>query len=968
MSSCKPTLKFEFIPAFYLHDMLKLRQTEIAAAVTVVLASAQTAMAQSESRPQQLQRVEITGSHIKRIDAETASPVEIVRRQDIKRSGASSVRELFETLPSFTSSLSDIKGITSFAIGASSVSLRGLGKQSTLVLLNSRRVSPYALPDFNEVFTNVDSLPLDAIERIEILKSGGSAVYGSDAVAGVINIITRKDYRGIVAGGDTERSTVSHKFGESSVHATGGFGNYDTDRYNVLANVEFFKRDSVIWRDVLQYANPLTLAVIPKGNGQFSGYSYPGNVSGQGPVPGCAPALLIGGTCLHDRYTRFEAQPKTDRVNFLVSGSLKINDEVEGFSEALYSSIKTQYITPFAGYGFFPDVTWGDPLTNKARNFYFRGLPDGHPLNAVGGEVQLRYRFVDGPSEVNVTSDNYRVLAGLRGTYKTWDWESAVSLMGSKVDDRQRGAFSDSGFKQVIGDYKGSIFVDSPIPLDPDFFNKPNGYKIGQPNSAAVIDTLFPNFGYKAETRQIAVDGKMSGELMNLPAGPLSVATGFELRNERMDISPSANLLAGDIVGVGLVSSHATRTFGAVFGELTAPVTKNLEAQVAARIDKFPGFDAHLSPKLGLRYQPAKELLLRGTVEGGFRAPNLTESATSTKFSFSNGVTDPKRCNQASNLAADLRSQANALPTGDPNKVDLNARADQVENAECAGGVINVIANNPNLKPEVSRSASLGLVFEPTKDLSLSLDYWNIHRKDEIGSKSTQELLAAEDALPPGAKIERKLLTEDSVFRPSEQTTYGVTVGPLSSILGSFENVSRTKTEGFDLGANGRFQLGLGKLDVGFLATYLKSYYSYSTVINAYGNNLAGTYGFPRLTATLTAALTTGPFVNGIRIKHSGPTKLETDYFDDNWNVAGCAAKGIKPEDCRVGTTSRLDYFFSYTGVKNLMLGIYVRNLLNQFPAFDRRALTDDGGNTIPQQREDAQRRALRLSLEYKFL
>lgn len=947
--------------------MPKLCKTDIAVAVAALLTASQGALAQSDTQPQQLQRVEITGSNIKRIDVETSSPVQIISREDIKRTGATSVRELIDALPSSTSGLSDISGSNSFAGGASSVSLRNLGKQATLVLLNFRRVSPFALADFNEVFTNVDSLPLDAIERVEILKNGGSAIYGSDAVAGVINIITRKDYRGLVIGGDTERSTVSHKFGESSIHATAGFGDLEKDRYNLLANVELFKRDQVIWRDVLQYANPIMLSKIPQGNAQLSSFSYPGNIIGDGPIAGCDPALIIGGLCRYDRFARFEAQPKADRVNLLVSGRLKVSDTMEGFSEVLYSRTKTQYISPYATYGINPDVTWGDPATNSARNFYYRGLPAEHPLNPLGEEAEFRYRFVDGPSEEKVTADNYRVLAGLRGTYKTWDWESAVSVMGSKVDDVQRGAFSDSGFKQVIGDYKGSVFVDNPIPLDADFFNKPGGYRIGQPNSTDVIDTLFPRFGYKAETRQIALDGKISGELMNLPAGPLGLATGFDLRHEKMDISPTANLLAGDVVGFGLVSTHAARTFGAVFAELNAPVTKQLEAQIAARIDKFPGFNAHLSPKLGLRYQPSKELLLRGTIEGGFRAPNLTESATSTKFSFQNGVTDPQRCTQASNLASDLRAASDALPASDPNKALFAARADQVETAECAGGVANITANNPKLKPEVSRGASLGLVFEPTKDISVSIDYWNIHRKDEIGLKDTQELLAAEGALPPGSSINRNPLAADPVFTPAEQAAYGVTVGNLSSIVGEFENVSRTKTAGFDVGVNTRSNIGLGKLDVGFLATYVKSYYSYSTVINAYGNNLAGTYGVPRLTASLTAALTTGPFVNGIRIKHSSATKLQTDYFDDNWSVAGCADKGISEANCRVGTTSRLDYFFNYTGIKNLTVGVYVRNLLNQFPAFDQRKLSDDGGNVIPQQQEDAQRRTLRLSLEYKF-
>lgn len=948
--------------------MQNQRHTKIAAAITGLLTSANPAFAQSEATPTQLERVEITGSNIKRIDTETSSPVQVINREGIKRTGATTVRQLLDALPSSTSGLSDLNGSNSFAGGASSVSLRNLGKQSTLVLLNFRRVSPYALADFNEVFTNVDSLPLDAVERVEILRNGASAIYGSDAVAGVINIITRKDYRGLVAGGDYERSTVSKKFGEGTFHITGGFGNLDTDRFNVLANIEFFKRDQVMWRDVLQYANPLTLANIPSGTGQLSSFSYPGNIIGVGPVSGCDPSLVIGGLCRYDRYTRFEAQPRADRVNSLVSGQLRINESLEAFGEVLLSRTKTTYTNAFASYGFNPDETWGDPSTNMTKNFYFRGLPVGHPLNPTDDEVEFRYRFVDGPSEQQVTSDNYRVLAGVRGTYKSWDFESAVSLMGSKADQVERGFFSDSGFKSVIGDYKGSrVPVDQRIPLDPDFFNKPGGYKIGQPNSQAVIDTLFPRFGYKAETRQLALDGKISGELMHLGGGPLSLATGFDLRHEKMNISPSANLLAGDIVGLGLVSTDAARTFGAVFAELDAPLTKEWEAQVAARIDKFPGFNAHVSPKLGLRYRPTKELLFRGTLEGGFRAPNLTESATSTKVSFGTGITDPKRCSQAGALAADLRAQSDALPDNDPNKALLAARADIVEQAECGGGVANITSNNPTLKPEVSRSLSLGLVFEPTKDFNVAIDYFNIHRQDEIGLKSTQELLAAEGNLPPGSSINRNPLGADSVFTAAEQEKYGVTVGQLSSIVNRFENVSRTKTEGFDLGVNSTFGLGGATVDVGFLATYVKAYYSYSTVINAYGNNLAGTYGIPRLSASLTAALTTGPFVNGIRIQHSSATSLQTDYFDDNWSLAGCAAKGISADDCRVGTTSRLDYFFNYKGVKNLTFGVYVRNLLNQFPAFDARALTDTGGNVIPQQAEDAQRRALKLSVEYKF-
>jgi iron complex outermembrane recepter protein len=926
--------------------MPKLRLTQIAAAVAV-LASSPLAFAQSE--PQQLQRVEITGSNIKRIDVETSSPVQVINREDIRRTGATSVRELLDALPSTTSGLSDISGSNSFAGGASSVSLRNLGKQATLVLLNFRRVSPYALADFNEVFTNIDSLPIDAIERVEILKNGASAIYGSDAVAGVINIITRKDYRGIEIGGDYQRSTESGKFGQGTVHLSGGFGNYDNDRFNVLANVELFKRDNVIWRDILGHASESTLQRIPKGNAQLS-------------TAGCPPALIISSLCRYDRYSRFEAQPSAERANLLLSGRFKVNQTTEAFAEILYSKTKTAYLSPFQTYGgsTTAPVTWGDPVTGKGRTFFYRDLPATHPLNPTGDEAELRYRFVDGPSEETVKSDNYRALLGLRGTYRNFDWETALAALGASTDDVNRGRFSDSGFKQVIGDYNSD-------PIEPDFFNKPGGYQIGQPNSAAVLDKLFPAYGNKGSTRQIAWDGKISGEVATLPAGPLGLAAGFDLRHETFKITPSDNLLAGDIVGFGVTKTDAARTYGALFTELNVPVTKEIEAQVAARLDKFPGFDAHLSPKLGLRYQPSKELLLRGTVEGGFRAPNLTESATSTKSSFENGVNDPKRCPQALALAADLRAQSAALPATDPNQALLAARADIVEGNECFAGVANITANNPRLKPEVSRSASLGLVFEPTKEVNVTIDYWNIHRRDEIGLKTTQELLNSEGSLPPGSSISRNSLTGDQTFSPAELTTYGVTAGSLNSITGIFENTAKTKTAGFDVGVTSIVRSPLGKVDLGFLATYLKSYYAYSSTSNRWGNNLAGTYTFPRLSATLSAALTTGPYVNGVRVVHSSGTSLERDFFDVGWTAADCPGRGIAVQDCRVGTTSRLDYFFNYTGVKNLTVGVYVRNVLNRLPPFDIRDLVDNGGGIIPQNREEAQRRTLKVSIGYKF-
>lgn len=939
------------------------------AAVALTLASSCVVHAQEASANGPVQKVIVTGSNIARIDVETATPVQIMRRDEIVRTGANSVQELLNTLTSSTGSLSDIGGSNSFAGGASSASLRNLGKQSTLILLNSRRVAPYALADYNEVFTNLDSLPLDAIDRIEVLRNGGSAVYGSDAVAGVINIITRSDFKGVQVKASEDQSLLNKQFRSRTASLTGGIGDLAADRYNVLANVELFKRDSVVWRDVIDDINPIygnKFSTVKDKSGLMFGnrgapstFSYPGNLIGVGPVPGCS-TVNAAGLCVYDRFQRFEVQPKADRVNVLVSGKFKLGDSMEAFSEILYSRTKTEYLNAFGTYGSTSaDATWGDPRNGSARTFTYRYLPATHPLNPTGDEVELRYRFADSGGYRRSDSAQYRVLTGLKGDWAQYQWESAIGVMGSKTTDRSRGAISDSGFKSVVGNY-------DPAQTDPLFFNR--DYKIGQTNSPAVLNTLFPENGYDGKITQYFWDGKVAGDVTTFNGRPVGVAVGADLRHEKYLIMPTANLLAGDIVSNGAATADAQRSTGSMFAEVNLPVTSQLEVQAAGRVDKFPGFNAHVSPKLAMRFEVSKKLMLRGTLESGFRAPNLTESAQSSKFAFDNGITDPKRCSQALALASDLRAQSDALPASDPNKGLLSARADIVEGAECATGVASNVRNNPNLKPETSRSGTIGFVVEPVKGLNLSLDYWNIERRNEIGTRSTDELLAAEDTLAPGT-VTRQSLAQDKTFSAAERAKYGVTVGALSGTTGMFENVSKTKTSGFDLGAAARYTTPVGKLDLSSNATYLTELRIFSSTLNggSYGDNLAGRYDAPKLVANAAATLETGAFSNGLRFTYNSATKLQGDYYDDGYTLDGCASRGWSASECRVDAFARWDYAFSYKGIKNLTLSVFVRNVLDQRPPVDLKAFNRDGGGVIPQSRADVQGRSLRLTAEYKF-
>ncbi len=938
---------------------MRLKPITMALATAGVVSSLAPAFA--DEQPKKTERIEVTGSHIKRISAEGATPIQVVKREDIAKTGASNVKELLETLSvsTSTSSMSDIGRSNSFAAGSSSASFRNLGQQSTLVLLNFRRVAPYALADYSEVFTNLDALPLDAIERIEVLKSGASAIYGSDAVAGVVNIITRKDYQGFQIKADHSRSHTSGSFKSSSASLTGGIGDLNNDRYNLLINADFYKRDSVIWRDVIDHVNRNVTKKF-SGFGTPSTFSYPGNVDLQA-LPGCE-SVNSAGLCTYDRYTRFEAVPKSERANFFAAGKIQFSDNLLGFSELTYSRIKTDYISAYMPYGpgSAPTV-WGDPRTNKSKTFTQRGLPAGHPLNPTGDEVDLRYRFVDGPAEQHVDSKSYRVVFGLKGSAAGYDWESAAGILGSETDSTERGRFSETGFKELIGDYTQAT-------LPADFFNKPNGYKLGQQNSAEVLRTLFPQYGYKGENRQTFVDGKISGTIAELSTGSLGVAAGFDIRKETFKITPTENLATGDVVGVGQSSTDASRTMGAIFAELSIPVAKNLEAQVAGRLDKAKGFDAHFSPKFGLRYEPSKSLLFRGTFESGFRAPNLTESAPSTKFAFSNGTADPKRCPAAQQLAENLLAQANLLPAGDPNKTALEARADIITSNECSGGIASIVKNNPDLKPEVSNTFSLGMVVEPIRGLSTSIDYWNIKRKDEIGRKSITELLANENSLEPGVLV-RDSLANDGTFTPAEQAQYGVTAGSLSSSNQKFTNTSKTKTDGIDFNVRGAIAAGdFGRFQYDWNTTYLRSYYSWSDVKSGYGDNLAGRYGYSKYTSDLTTSLSNKGFTNGLRFNFKSGTMLKLDYDDDTYSDEGCTSRRWNKSECQIASYLTVDYFLSYSGIKNLTINFNVKNLFNRKPEADLRKMLEEGSGIVPQDIRDAQGRMLKLGFEYKFL
>lgn len=933
-----------------IHIKLNIKVTAVAAGLLCSHAFAQEKPSDDKNTPtEKLQRIEITGSNIKRVSQETAVPVQILTRADIEASGATTVKSLLDDLSSTTGGLSDIEGGNRFSPGASAIAMRNLGAQSTLILLNGRRIAPYGLADYSTLFSNIDSLPLSAVERVEILKSGASAIYGSDAVAGVINVITRRDFKKGEVSAAYANSVNNSLFGSKSASATIGRGDLTQDRFNAIGHLSYFERSPLFYSQIVAKTDPRLTKYSPS-YGTPSTFSYPGNIIGQGPLANCQTTNAAG-LCVYDRYERFQALPSSKRLNGMFNVRFALSTDTELFLDSMFSSTRADYESAYQIYG--GPATGTLPIIDIANSavkvFRYVNLPASHPLNMLGRPAELRYRFRDAGGNNKVDANEYRLVAGAKGVLNDFDWEVAGAHMSSKVKTQQRGNFSDSGFKQLVGDYNNP---------DADFFNKQGGYRIGEKNSPDILNRLFPEYGYIGKISQTALDGKISGNIFKLPAGMLAMAIGGEVRNEKVSINPSSNLMSGDIVGNGVVEASSSRTFYGLFSELSVPILKELEAQVATRVDKFPGFAAHFSPKLALRYQPTKDLILRGTIEEGFRAPNLTESAESTKYAFQQAI-DPARCPQARSLQNDLRTAAALLTNTDANKALLLARADQVVGAEC-GSVPLITRNNPDLKPETSRSFSLGGAFEASKNLSFTADYWNIQRRDEIDAMSGARLLSDEGN--GSAAVQRSSLSDDVTFSRAEQEKYGVNRGKIQSIQRQFQNLNRTKTDGLDFEARLRTDTPIGKLQTTVTATWIRSLHSWDAINNSWTQNYVGFYGIPQLKSQIGFRLDMPKWTHNLTFSaHSG---FKSDgYIGENF----CAANNIERADCNIRSNVRTDYYVAYNGFKDLTLSLGIINLFNKGGDYDVKGFLNDGGGIVPQQFGDAQRASYRLNATYRF-
>ncbi len=919
-------------------------------AVAFTLGTSSLVMAQQVDVTQPIQKVIVTGSNIKRaVDTETSSPVQVVTAAEIKTIGASTVKDVLDSLTGNTGALSDLGGGNSFATGSSGVSLRNLGKNSTLTLLNGRRVANYGLADGGqETFVNIDALPSEVIDRIEILLDGASAVYGSDAVAGVINIITKRDFKGVLAKVGARQSLLKSALDkDQTASLTVGAGDYNNDGWNVFGHLEAFHRTPYADREIESAVAPWYIEYVNPSFGVTSTYSYPGNyvdrypavypanpsLAGKTfstPVAGCA--TIVDGTCRFDQYDRLGIHAEAQRYNFFGSGRLKLSGNRSAFAELTLGHTTTTYYNPPPIMQYTGTASRWYDAKNKRLNFFTEPkLAVGHPNNPYSFPVALRYRYADDVEifKSEAEAKQYRLMAGLEGSDYGWDWNTAVGVMGSKVWNGQRGGKHAANYLAAVNSGE---------------------YKFGGVNSPDLLLRMFPVIVFGGESRQTFIDAKASRELMQLSGGPLSLAVGADFRVDEFNAYVSDNVANAEIVGYGAINVEGKRNISAMFAELNAPVTKSLEINGAVRLDKVGSTDVSAVPKLGLKYTVAKSLVLRGTVAQGFRAPNVAETGEVALSAFNNGVVDPKRCAAANQMFAVLR-------TGTP--LDL-ADSTRARDLGCGVSFASSVQGNPDLEPEKAKSINFGLVFEPMPTLSMTLDYYRIERRNEIGTLSTTSVLANEDAAP--GSVQRLPLTEDDkrlAARVKELSGKDISypVGPISALYRQYLNLNKTRVSGLDMEVKHNFKMGTwGRLKSSLKANYQLDYRGWDTIENNFTENLVGNYRNYKYTVRANTSWIRGPLTIGATATFIPETRLFDDKYDDNYSAQGCEDQGIPSDYCRLKKDALLDLYASYDISKNFTAYLNLYNVTDRAPRVDMRA-----GNP------PLRGRTAKVALEYKF-
>jgi iron complex outermembrane receptor protein len=823
---------------------MKHKQTQLAAAAAFAVFAMAVATQEAAAQSAAAQRVEITGSAIKRIDAEGALPVQVITRDAISRSGVTSIADLIQALPAMQGFTNEGESVGGGGNGFSGASIHNLGETYTLVLLNGRRLAQFAGQTLTGALAGIDlnTIPLAAVERVEILTDGASALYGADAIAGVVNFITRKD---ATNGSITAGYSAPSKGGqEATVSFFKGFGDLNRDGFNVVVAASAEKRKKLASVD-REFAKTGVINFQLDGNNVtfFNGSprGIPANINASdgflvspfwvqnGRCPAqhveLAEGSALGSGCYYDYVTQLEILPERERAALYTSGRLKLGDAHSLFAELLATETSnTNRIAPPPG----------EILINSTSPFWPTIIATDP--NATGNVV-VPYRVSDvGKRTQKDTTRATHLVIGAEGLFAGWDYNAAIVRSENKQDsDLLDGYVRLNAFFDALGSGVINPFV-APGNQTPQALQ-------------TLRNTRILGFWEGGDSTRTMLELRGSRELAKLDGGSLAVALGASGANEKFQKRASevargiGDTRFGD--SAAIVPYSADRDLLAFYAEVSAPVTKSLELSGSVRHDDYSDFGSATTAKGMIKFRPIRELLLRGSIGTGFKAPTVPQvNAALQEF----GVTSGNYTCNNNNPNDPLRQIAVSL------------------GATCPVGNVqyNVLAGgNKNLQPEKSQQWTLGVIFGPVPNVSFGVDLWQVKIKDAIDAVDESQIFAD--------PLRWRSLFTTYFDRGTQQT--------LLAMLSSNGNLGEVLQRGIDVSATATFSMGWGKVRPALDVTYM--------LVDEYQLERGGKF-FTSL----------GRFgeSGAVTFRTQGRIKLEVDHGDWSHTVAVNFKSGYKDQ------------------------------------------------------------------------
>lgn len=949
------------------------------------VASAQVAPAAGAAKTEdsvKLEKFVVTGSMIKRIDGEGALPVLTITPLEMEQRGIVSAEQMLmelningNGLDNLASNADVVAGAQRGNNGATSANLRMQGAGATLVLLNGRRVSSHGL---NGGVVDLNSIPFAAIERVEVLKDGASAIYGTDAVGGVLNFILKTNYQGASASAAVD---MTEQGGGNIFRytAVAGFGDLKRDKYNIMTSLAYAdhkvlrgdQRDFVNTFQVNRGVSPDTrgtpIATVFALTTLFTGISRD-NIDNAGRSTGPAdpqnPALRVNGINYVDLpngpgYAGLDGMGPYDEVlwsspaskygsawdtgraaviqqpvknkNLVTRGTFQIAEKhrliAEGvfgrsesnksFSPNQWSSGTAATTTALDGRTTVPNPLFNMayPSTGASYTKVFNTLAGYFPDLAANRGAPLAFRWRSLPL-------GNRAFTTTTDTYRVMaGLEGSLGFL-SQWDYRVGGSRAQSKGKSVLN--SGYVYT---VP----FVNLINTGVIDvfsytqTPAAMEAINKVRADGVslYGGTYRTDNLDAAASGPLFKLPAGTVQAAIGVDWRRESFLFNGDqrANLNSSDslIFNAPFDNSLATagplkRTVKAVFAEFQIPVVKGLDFNAAGRIDNYSGFGSSKNPKFTLRYAPTDRFLVRSSYSTGFRVPTF-------KQQYDPFTESPLAATGLIDPGTGLLIQPNTA----------NVR----------------FGGKPDLQPEEARMYSAGVVVQVNKQLSGNIDWWQVNRDGTIQSFNTTQMLA------------NYALFQDRFLRRPD--------GTIALVDTRWVNSGATTTRGIELGLKGNTDLGKGKLTAGYDLSYLLAKKSKLLPNAPWSLNEIDTF-------TRSSDI-------GLHLKHSSTL----GYRQGNWSflvnniyrggytdgvLPGVASGAVKPANWSpiVKPYSIYGLSATYRGLKNITVIAGVKNLFNTDPPFSANYDTNSGAGSSWEPRiADPRGRSYTLRVDYKF-